>query len=71
MMDVLLRQAVSGSLEDSVLAVGETAYLENKFNYYKSTTGGYINKAMYVLRFTPEFKLEEASLTSQLTVESK
>lgn len=71
MMDILLRQAVSGSLEDSVLAVGETAYLENKFNYYKSTTGGYINKAMYVLRFTPEFKLEEASLTSQLTVESK
>jgi LysM repeat protein len=69
MMDVLLRQAVSGSLENSVLTVGETSYLENKFNYYKSTTGGYINKAMYVLRFTPEFKLEEASLTSQLVVE--
>jgi LysM repeat protein len=62
MMDVLLRQAVSGSLEKSVLTIGETSYLENKFNYYKSTTGGYINKAMYVLRYTPEFKLEEAGL---------
>ncbi|MGB0896748.1 MAG: amino acid ABC transporter substrate-binding protein [Flavobacteriaceae bacterium] len=69
LMDVLLRQAVSGNVENSVLSVGETTYLENKFNYYKSATGGYINKAMYVLRFTPEFQLEEASLTSQLKTE--
>lgn len=68
-MDVLLRQAVSGSIESSVLSVGETSYLENKFNYYKSTTGGYINKAMYVLRFTPEFKLEEASLVKEPKVD--
>lgn len=69
MMDVLLRQAVSGSLEKSVLTIGETNYLENKFNYHKSETGGYINKAVYVLRYTPDFTIEEASLTSQLKEE--
>ena len=69
MMDILLRQAVSGSLENSVLTIGETTYLENKFNYYKSETGGYINKAMYVLRYTPEFKLKEASLVIEQKVD--
>ena len=61
-MDILLRQAVSGNLENSVLSVGETSYLENKFNYYKSERGGYINKAMYILKYTPEFKIEEATM---------
>lgn len=71
MMDIILRQAVSGSLENSALKVGETTYLENKFNYYKSSTGGYINKAMYVLRFTPEFVLEEASLVNEPKVDNE
>lgn len=67
MMDVLLRQAVSGSLENSVLSIGETSYLENKFNYYKAATGGYINKAMYVLKYTPEYKIEVADFENKKT----
>lgn len=66
-MDVLLRQAVSGNLENSVQSIGETSYLENKFNYYQSVSGGYINKAMYILKYTPEFKIEVANLTDKKT----
>jgi len=63
-MDVLLRQAVSTTFENATEAIGETSYLENKFNYYKSPTGGYVNKAMYILRYTPELTIEEASLVT-------
>jgi len=61
-MDVLLRQAVSVTFENAAEAIGETSYLESKFNYYKSAIGGYVNKAMYILRYTPELTIEEASL---------
>lgn len=63
MMDVLLRQAVADNIEAATLSVGETSYTENKFNYYKSVLGGYVNKAMYILRYTPDFKIEEATNT--------
>jgi len=63
-MDVLLRQAVSTTFEGATETIGETSYLENKFNYYKSATGGYVNKAMYILRYTPELTIEEASLVT-------
>ena len=63
-MDVLLRQAVSTTFETATKTIGETTYLENKFNYYRSATGGYVNKAMYILRYTPELTIEEASLVT-------
>jgi len=66
-MDVLLRQGVANTLEKATVAIGETSYLENKFNYYKTATGGFVNKAMYILRYTPELNIEEASLTTVLT----
>jgi len=61
-MDVLLRQGVSSTFQNATETIGETSYLENKFNYYKSEKGGYTNSAMYILRYTPELKIEEASL---------
>lgn len=61
-MDVLLRQAVSSTFENAATTIGETSYLENKFNYYKVKNRGYTNNAMYILRYTPELKVEEASL---------
>ncbi len=61
-MDVLLRQAVSSTFERATETIGETSYLENKFNYFKAEKGGYTNNAMYILRYTPELKIEEASL---------
>jgi len=65
-MDVLLRQAVSSTFENAIEAIGETSYLENKFNYYKGEKGGYTNKAMYILHYTPELKIEEASLVAKV-----
>ena len=61
-MDVLLRQAVSSTFEGATETIGETSYLENKFNYYKTEKDGYANNAMYILRYTPDLKIEEASL---------
>lgn len=66
-MDVLLRQGVFETFEKATAVIGETSYLENKFNYYKAVTGGFVNKAMYILRYTPELNIEEASLTTVLT----
>lgn len=68
-MDVLLRQAVSATIEGAASSIGETSYLENKFNYYKSVTGGYENKAMYILRYTPELTIEEVNETNTLIEE--
>lgn len=68
-MDVLLRQGVSTTIENATSSIGETSYLENKFNYYKSATGGYVNKAMYILRYTPELTIEEANIVSSLIEE--
>jgi len=68
-MDVLLRQAVSTTIENAASSIGETSYLENKFNYYKSATGGYVNKAMYILRYTPELTIVEANIVSSLIEE--
>jgi LysM repeat protein len=64
-MDVLLRQAVSGTFEKSALKIGETSYISNKFNYHKASNGGFVNKAMYILRYTPDLTIEEASLVSK------
>jgi LysM repeat protein len=61
-MDVLLRQAVAITFENAALKIGETSYLTNKFNYSKSNNGGYVNKAIYILHYTPELKIEEAKL---------
>jgi LysM repeat protein len=65
-MDVLLRQAVSSTFENATETIGETSYLENKFNYYKADNGGYTNNAMYILHYTPELKIEEASLVAKI-----
>ena len=65
-MDVLLRQAVSSTFENATETIGETSYLESKFNYYKAEKGGYTNKAMYILHYTPELKIEEASLVAKV-----
>ncbi|PHS09732.1 MAG: hypothetical protein COA88_03900 [Kordia sp.] len=62
-MDVLLRKAVSSTFQNATQTIGETSYLENKFDYYKTEKGGYTNNAMYILRYTSELKIEEASLT--------
>ena len=61
-MDVLLRSGVIDQFEDAAMKIGETSYIENKFNYIKAVSGGYINKGVYILKYTPELTLEDAQL---------
>ncbi|MCB0375671.1 MAG: branched-chain amino acid ABC transporter substrate-binding protein, partial [Sinomicrobium sp.] len=49
--DVLLRLAYSGDLYKAARNVGETAYVENKFDYTRKFLGGYYNKAYYIVKY--------------------
>lgn len=49
--DVLLRLAYGGDLYRAARMVGETAYVENKFDYGKKFFGGYYNKAYYIVKY--------------------
>ena len=61
-MDVLLRSGVIDQFEEAAMKIGETSYIENKFNYIKAVSGGYINEGVYILKYTPELTLEDAQL---------
>lgn len=57
--DMLLRLGYSNTIFESNDSLnGETVYLENKFNYQKSSQGGYYNTAVYLLKYNPDLKLE-------------
>ncbi|WP_224489292.1 LysM peptidoglycan-binding domain-containing protein [Robertkochia flava] len=51
MFDVLLRLAYNKDLEFVANKVGETQYVENKFNYQRGKQGGYINSALYIVQY--------------------
>ncbi len=51
MFDVLLRLAYSKDLSYVAGKVGETEYVENKFNYQRGLQGGYVNRALYIVRY--------------------
>ena len=51
MFDVLLRLAYDKDLNLVAGKVGETQYTENKFNYQRGTQGGFINRALYIVRY--------------------
>lgn len=51
MFDVLLRLAYNKDLNFVAGKVGETDYVENKFNYQRGMQGGYINRALYIVRY--------------------
>ena len=48
-LDLILRIAYSGRLEDSV-TLGETQYLGNRFQYSESKNGSYKNQGFYLLQ---------------------
>ncbi|WP_268224260.1 LysM peptidoglycan-binding domain-containing protein [Sinomicrobium oceani] len=59
--DVLLRLAYDEDLFETVSRIGETEYVENKFNYHKkSFGGGYYNNGAYIVRYTDKLEIEEA-----------
>ncbi|WP_299116017.1 LysM peptidoglycan-binding domain-containing protein [uncultured Winogradskyella sp.] len=50
-LDVLLRLATEDNLYEASSDTIETEYIENKFRYNKSLFGGYMNEAVYIVKF--------------------
>lgn len=58
--DALLRLAYAESIFEANDALeGETTYVENKFKYQKTPSGGYENKAVYILKYDQDLNLQE------------
>lgn len=56
--DVLLRLATAEDLMASMDEEGTTEHVENKFDYVKSPSGSYINRAIYILRYGEDMRLK-------------
>ncbi|WP_299525162.1 LysM peptidoglycan-binding domain-containing protein [Winogradskyella sp.] len=50
-LDTLLRLATEDNLYEASADIIETEYVENKFRYNKSLFGGYINEAVYIVKY--------------------
>ncbi|MGV8815611.1 MAG: amino acid ABC transporter substrate-binding protein [Gelidibacter sp.] len=61
-LDILLRLASDDDLYKASNNSVETQYTENKFRYSKKPNGGYINEAVFIVKYTPELTIEEAKL---------
>ncbi|GAB2774297.1 LysM peptidoglycan-binding domain-containing protein [Actinomadura fibrosa] len=55
--DVLLRLASAEDLYASIAQEGMTQYVENKFDYEMRPTGGYQNKAIYIMAYDKDLNL--------------
>ncbi|WP_029038610.1 amino acid ABC transporter substrate-binding protein [Salinimicrobium xinjiangense] len=55
--DVLLRLASAKDLYTSINEEGTTEYVENKFDFDHRSSGGYINKAIYILSYDRNLNL--------------
>lgn len=59
-LDVLLRLAAMGSMEESVRANIITEYVENKFLYKPKANGGFYNDAIYIMQLNKDLTLSVA-----------
>ncbi len=59
-LDILLRLAAMGSLEESVNANIITEYVENKFLYKPKPNGGFYNDAIYIMQLNKDLTLSVA-----------
>ncbi|TVZ28031.1 ABC-type branched-subunit amino acid transport system substrate-binding protein [Gillisia sp. Hel_I_86] len=59
-LDVLLRLAAMGTIEESVNANIITEYVENKFLYKPKTNGGFYNDAIYIMQMNKDLSLSIA-----------
>jgi LysM repeat protein len=50
-LDILMRLASEDNLYEASSETIETEYVENKFRYNKSLFGGYINEAIYIVKY--------------------
>ena len=57
MLDILLRLSSSNSIYDELTTV-QTKYLENKFKYIESPSGGYVNQSGFILQYQDLFLIK-------------
>lgn len=57
-LDLLLRLSAKEHFMEAN-ELGETEYVENRFNYMANNTGGYINNAFYIAQYTEELTIEK------------
>ena len=57
MLDILLRLSSSNSIYDELTTV-QTQYLENKFKYIESPSGGYVNQSGFILQYQDLFLIK-------------
>jgi len=50
-LDLLMRLASAENLYDASINSIATEYIENKFRYNKSPSGGYVNEAVYIVKY--------------------
>ena len=50
-LDLLLRLASAENLYEASNDTIETEYVENKFRYNRSMFGGYVNEAVYIVKY--------------------
>jgi len=50
-LDLLMRLASAENLYEASTGTIETEYVENKFRYNKSLFGGYVNQAVYIVKY--------------------
>ena len=50
-LDILMRLASEDNLYEASSDTIETEYIENKFRYNKSLFGGYVNEAVYIVKY--------------------
>lgn len=59
-LDLLMRLATEDNLYEASNEVIETEYIENKFRYTKSLFGGYVNEAVYIVKYD-DLRIVEAN----------
>lgn len=64
--DTLLRLAYKETLDQAAKTGIETEQVENKFSYRPAGRGGFINEAVYLMRYGENLQLEEIPLDSFL-----
>jgi LysM repeat protein/ABC-type branched-subunit amino acid transport system substrate-binding protein len=58
-MDVILRQASSGTMFESATKRSATRMSESKFAYHKKPSEGYNNEAIYILQYQEDMSIQE------------
>src|SRR5690606_20642202 len=69
-MDVVLRLAYNKNLFKTSRYVGETEYVENKFEYDSNFQGGHYNKGVYIVKYQDMEIVEVVPVNDKLVAET-